>query len=73
MNILLLLQTVLPILGQLTHKPEITKLVGELTSIAEAEIARRISQTGKTRAEILADAASTWDEAISGANDLKNL
>ncbi|HEY6244576.1 MAG TPA: hypothetical protein VIX17_11540 [Pyrinomonadaceae bacterium] len=73
MNILILLQTMLPVLGTVTHHPEIAQLATNLTSIAEEEISRRMSQTGKTRAEILADAGAAWDEAIKGADDLKNL
>lgn len=73
MNILFLLQTLIPVLGTITGHPELAQLASKLTAIGEAEIARRIAQTGQTREQILADAAKTWDEAIQGADDLKNL
>lgn len=54
------LERVLPILGGLTGKPEIGMLAAKLLELGEEEIARRQSQTGQTRTEILADAAAAF-------------
>lgn len=73
MNILFLLQSLLPILGTLTHKPEIAELAQKLITIGEADIARRMAERGQTRDEVLGAAAKDWDAVIKGADDLKAL
>jgi hypothetical protein len=65
------LQTALPILGTLVGHPEIGVLAQRLITLSEDEIARRQSDTGKTRSEILAEAAATWEAAKAANDELK--
>lgn len=54
------LERVLPILGGLTGNPAIGKLAAQLLQLGEDEIRRRQAATGKSRTEILAEAAATY-------------
>jgi hypothetical protein len=65
------LETALPILTTLVGHPEIGVLAQRLIAMSETEIARRQSETGKTRSEILAEAAATWDAAKVANDELK--
>lgn len=67
------IEQALPILAGLSGHPELGVSGQRLISIAEAEIARRQSATGKTRAEILAEAAATFAEARKANEELRNL
>lgn len=73
MNWILVLQELLPVLGGLTGHPELSALAARFIDIGEAEVARRMAETGQTRAEVLADADTTFQAAIQGADDLKDL
>lgn len=67
------LEAVLPILGGLVGHPELGVLANRLINLAEEEIARRQAQSGKTRSEVLADAAETYAQAKAANNKLKAL
>lgn len=73
MEILLTLQALLPVLGEMTGHAEIATLVSRLATIAESEVARRQAATGQTREQILEDASKTWAEAVRGADELAAL
>jgi hypothetical protein len=65
------LQQALPILAGLSGHPELGVLGQKLITIAEAEITRRQQATGKTRAEVLADAAATYAQFRAENDALK--
>lgn len=72
MNILEILnglERALPILGTIVGHPELGVLAQRLLDIAEGEITRRSQLTGRTRSEVLADAAIAYQEARE-ANDI---
>lgn len=73
MDIFQKLLSLLPILAQLKLGGKNIQLVLDLIKIAEDEIERRMSEQGRTREEILADADATWQEAIQGADELAKL
>ena len=62
------LEKALPILGTMVGHPEMGVLAQRLLDIAETEIDRRAHSSGKTRSEVLADAAIAYPEARA-AND----
>lgn len=69
-----LLRELLPVLAPMVIKNEATRLlVTRLTDIAEREVSRRMNQTGKTRAEALAEFGEQWDKDIAGGEALKAL
>lgn len=73
-DILNTLEKLLPILGNTTGHPELAALASGLIDIAEEEIARRQSLApGRTRSEILADAAAAYAEAHEENEKLKKL
>lgn len=67
------LEEYLPILGSLVGHPELGVLAQKLIDIAEEEIASRQQVTGRTRAEILADAKAVYAEAKEENDKLKAL
>jgi hypothetical protein len=73
MNWIALLGQMIPVLGGIAGHPELAVLAQKLLAIGEQEVERRIAQTGQTREQILADASEAWNEAIKGADDLKNM
>ena len=52
----------LPLFAGLTGHPELGELARRLIGIGEAELQRRMGETGKSRAEILADAKATYEQ-----------
>lgn len=72
-DIIAALEQVLPILAGLSGHPELGILGQKLIDLAEAEIRRRQQSTGQTRAEILADAAATYQKAREENEKLKKL
>jgi hypothetical protein len=72
-DIIAALEQALPILAGLGGHPELGILGQKLIDIAEAEIKRRQQQSGMTRAEILADAAATFQKAREENERLKKL
>lgn len=69
-----LLRELLPVIASMAIKNEATRtLVMRLTSIAEQEVERRMNQTGKTRAEALAEFDVQWQEDIDKAQALEDL
>ena len=56
------LETILPILGGITGNPALGTLAAKLLQLGEAEIRRRMAASGKTRAEVLADASATYGQ-----------
>lgn len=72
-DILTDLEQVLPVLGTVVGHPELGPLVQHLVDIAEAEIHRRASSSGKTRSEVLADAAAAFTEAREENDKLSQL
>ncbi len=73
MDILNGLEKALPLLGTITNHPELGVLGQRLLDIAETEIERRQHLTGRTRSEILADAAVAFQEARTANAALKAL
>lgn len=67
------LEEVFPILGGLVGHPELGTLANRLVNLAEEEIARRQEQSGQTRAQVLSDAAETFDKAKAENDKLKRL
>ena len=65
------IETVLPILAGLTGHPEVGILGQRLMTLAEEEIARRQGESGKSRSEVLAEAAATWEAAKAANDELK--
>lgn len=64
--------------GLLPLLPEFEALIGHpelapLTKLLQDEVERRMTATGGTRAEVLADAAATFAEAHKENEDLKKL
>lgn len=72
-DILQRLEEALPILGGLTGHPELAALANGLINLAEAEIAKRMADTGQTRAEVLAGAAKDYATARDVNQKLKNM
>lgn len=72
-DIIAALEQALPILAGISGHPELGVLGQKLIDMAEAEIARRQQSTGQTRAEILADAATTYAKARAENEKLKAL
>jgi hypothetical protein len=56
------LEKVLPILGGITGNPALGTLAGKLLQMGEDEIKRRMAQSGMTRAQVLADAETTYNQ-----------
>lgn len=56
------IQQFIPLFASLTGHPELGILAQKLIDIGETEIERRMNKTGMTRAEVLADAATTWEQ-----------
>lgn len=67
------LEKVLPILGTMTGNPALGTLAAQLLNMGEEEVQRRMSATGRPRAEVLADAAATYPLARQANADLKKL
>jgi transaldolase len=67
------LEKVLPILGGITGNPALGTLAAKLLQMGEDEIKRRMTQTGMTRAQVLADAAATYQQFKTENADLKKL
>jgi len=72
-DIIAAIEQALPILAGISGHPELGVLGQRLIDIAESEIARRQSQSGKTRAEVLADAAATYAQFKTENEALKKL
>lgn len=72
-NIIAALEEALPILAGLSGHPELGVLGQRLIDMAEAEIARRQQTTGKSRAEVLADAAATYAQFRTENDALRHL
>jgi hypothetical protein len=62
LDILDQLEKVLPILGGITGNPALGTLAAKLLQLGEDEIRRRMATSGKSRAEVLADAAATYQQ-----------
>jgi hypothetical protein len=62
----------IPILAGIAS-PGVGQLAGQLIGIAEAEIQRRMTATGKTRDEVLQEAAVQWQANIDNAQALADL
>jgi hypothetical protein len=56
------LEKVLPILGGITGNPALGTLAAKLLQMGEDEIKRRMAQTGMTRAQVLAEAETTYNQ-----------
>lgn len=67
------LEKALPILGGITGNPALGTLAAQLLNMAEEEIQRRMNASGKTRAEVLAEAAVTYQQFKTENAALKNL
>jgi hypothetical protein len=67
------LEEVLPILGTMSGHPEIAQLAARLLDMGQDELKRRRSVTGRTRAEILADAKATFAQFKKENDELKQL
>lgn len=67
------LEELLPVLSGLTGHPEIGILAQRLINLGEEEVARRRAAQGRSRSEILADAAQTFVEAKAANQELKGL
>lgn len=63
----------IPLFAGLTGHPELGMLAQKLISIGESEVQRRMAATGKTRAEVLADASATWQQLKIENDELKKL
>ena len=63
----------LPILATLAGHPEVGILGTKLIDIINGEVTRRMEKTGKSRSEVLADAAATFAAARQANTDLKAL
>ena len=66
------LEKVLPILGGITGNPALGTLAAKLLQMGEDEIQRRMSARGLTRAQVLADAAATYQQFKAENAALKN-
>lgn len=73
LDILSRLEELLPILGGLVGHQEVAILGQRLITLAEEEIARRKASSGQSRAEILMDAQTTYQQARQANMDLKTL
>lgn len=68
-----LLRELMPVFASLAIKDEQTRLlVTRLIDVGQREVERRMNQTGKTRAEALAEFGAKWDENVSKLEALKN-
>lgn len=56
------LEKVLPILGGITGNPALGTLAAKLLQMGEDEIQRRMAANGMTRAQVLADAETTYNQ-----------
>lgn len=56
------LEKVLPILGGITGNPALGTLAAKLLQMGEDEIQRRMAASGMTRAQVLADAETTYNQ-----------
>jgi len=67
------LEEVLPLLATMTGHPEVGVLATSLIDRANAELARRQADSGRSRSEELADAAVTYVQLKQENADLKKL
>lgn len=63
----------IPLFAGLTGHPELGKLAQGLINIGEDEIQRRMNQSGMTRAQVLADAAATYETLKTENEALKKM
>lgn len=56
------LEKVFPILGGITGNPALGTLAAKLLQMAEDEIQRRMAANGMTRAQVLADAETAYNQ-----------
>jgi hypothetical protein len=67
------LQEFIPLFAGLTGHPELGALAQRLIHIGENELQRRMQQTGKTRTEILQEAAAAYVQLRTENEALKRM
>lgn len=67
------LEELLPVLGTMTGHPELAQLAAKLLDMGQDELERRRGQSGRSRAEELADAKATFAQFKKENEELKRL
>jgi hypothetical protein len=67
------LQQLIPVLATLTGHPQVGVLAQQLISIANGQLQSQADASGKTTAQLLEEAAATWDAALQNAESLRSM